>query len=84
MRYGHHAMPGVAIAAIAASFMAAGMAHAAAHEAAGELADKLVRRRGGRQTVKRGKHAPRRHGAKLRSNRLHVSKRTRRKHKRAA
>lgn len=82
MRYGHRPIAG--IAALATALMAGGMAAAAAHEAAGELAEKLERRRTGRQTIKRGKHKPRRHGAKLRGNRLTVSKRVRRKHRRAA
>lgn len=44
----------------------------------------LIGQRRRSSTTKHGKHAPRRHGAKLKPNRRIISKRVRRKHRRAA
>lgn len=69
-----------------AAFAAAGVPLAAASHAVDGLGEGLrVRRqkRGKGLNNKRGKGAERRHGAKLRSNRLITSKRVRRKHRKA-
>lgn len=70
---------GVATAGLVAA--GTGVAHANAAAALEEMP--LRQRRGKGQNNKRGKGAARRHGAKLRSNRLVVSRRVKRKHRKA-
>lgn len=76
---------GASLLGLALSGAAVAASGASAH--IGDLSEAigpLRQKRGKGQNNRRGKHAARRHGAKLRANRLHTSKRVRAKHRKAA
>lgn len=72
---------GVAMAGLVMAGSAAASTSASSEALGGEL---ISLRRRKRPTIRHGKHTGRRNDAKLRANRLHVSKRVRRKHRKAA
>lgn len=72
------------LALVGAALGGVGTAAAATSAATAAVGLQLRDSNGKGQRNKRGKGAARRHGAKLRSNRRHVARRTRAKHRKAA